>query len=228
MESMRAEHPQLLAECKLYHMLHGDVHAADHGIPRVYSCGAEDEYNYLVMDLMGPSLESLLGQHSRKFGLKTVLMLMDQMILRIEYLHSRNLIHRDIKPDNFCMGINGQKEKLFILDFGLAKRYVMPNGKHIPYKEGKCLTGTARYASINTHKGVEQACRDDMESIAYVAIYCLKGVLPWQDNRKIKSKADKYQKIKETKINTPVEVLCKGFPEEFVRYLQAVKRLGFE
>jgi serine/threonine protein kinase len=115
-------------------LLHGDIHAADHGIPRVYSCGAEDEYNYLVMDLMGPSLESLLGQHSRKFGLKTVLMLMDQMILRIEYLHSRNLIHRDIKPDNFCMGINGQKEKLFILDFGLAKKYVMPNGKHIPYK----------------------------------------------------------------------------------------------
>jgi casein kinase 1 len=184
-------------------MLHSDPMALERGIPRVYACGVEDEYNYLVMDLMGPSLESLLMSNCKRFSLKTVLMLVDQMIARLEYLHSRNLLHRDIKPDNFCMGVNKHWDKLFILDFGLAKKYVMSNGKHIPYKEGKSLTGTARYASINTHRGLEQACRDDMESIGYVALYCLKGSLPWQ-GQKGGTKGDKYQRIKETKMNTSV------------------------
>jgi len=89
-------------------------------------------------------------------------MLIDQMIQRIEYIHNRHFIHRDIKPDNFCIGLNKTAHKIFILDFGLAKRYIQRDGKHIPYREGKNLTGTARYASINTHLGIEQACRDDM------------------------------------------------------------------
>ena len=114
------------------------------------------DYNVLVMDLMGPSLESLFNQTLRKFSLKTVLMLIDQMIARIEYVHNRNFIHRDIKPDNFCIGLNKTSNKIFILDFGLAKRYIQRDGKHIPYREGKNLTGTARYASINTHLGIEQ------------------------------------------------------------------------
>jgi len=108
------------------------------------------------MDLMGPSLESLFNQTLRKFSLKTVLMLIDQMISRIEYIHNRHFIHRDIKPDNFCVGLNKTSNKIFILDFGLAKRYIQRDGKHIPYREGKNLTGTARYASINTHLGIEQ------------------------------------------------------------------------
>jgi casein kinase 1 len=109
------------------------------------------------------------------------------MIARIEYVHNRHFIHRDIKPDNFCIGLNKTANKIFILDFGLAKRYIQRDGKHIPYREGKNLTGTARYASINTHLGIEQctlkkflACRDDMESIGYVAMYFLRGMLPWQ------------------------------------------------
>ena len=114
------------------------------------------DYNVLVMDLMGPSLESLFNQTLRKFSLKTVLMLIDQMIQRIEYIHNRHFIHRDIKPDNFCIGLNKTAHKIFILDFGLAKRYIQRDGKHIPYREGKNLTGTARYASINTHLGIEQ------------------------------------------------------------------------
>ena len=108
------------------------------------------------MDLMGPSLESLFNQTLRKFSRKTVLMLIDQMIARIEYVHNRNFIHRDIKPDNFCIGHNKTSNKIFLLDFGLAKRYIQRDGKHIPYREGKNLTGTARYASINTHLGIEQ------------------------------------------------------------------------
>lgn len=120
-------------------------------VTHVYTIG---DYNVLVMDLMGPSLESLFNQTLRKFSLKTVLMLIDQMIARIEYVHNRHFIHRDIKPDNFCIGLNKTANKIFILDFGLAKRYIQRDGKHIPYREGKNLTGTARYASINTHLGI--------------------------------------------------------------------------
>jgi len=109
----------------------------------------------MIMDLLGPSLESLLNLCNKKFSLKTVLMLADQMIKRVEYIHTRRIIHRDIKPDNFAIGYKKQAHRIFILDFGLAKKYLNSKGEHIKYREGKGLTGTARYASINTHIGIE-------------------------------------------------------------------------
>lgn len=118
----------------------------------------------MVIDLLGPSLEDLFNYCKRKFSIKTVLMLADQMvrplgnpvqIQRIEYVHSRHFLHRDIKPDNFLIGIGKKQHYVYIIDFGLAKRYREPRtGEHIPYKDGKNLTGTARYASVNTHLGI--------------------------------------------------------------------------
>ena len=128
------------------------------------------------MDLMGSSLESLFENTLRKFSLKTVLMLIDQMISRIEYIHSKHFLHRDIKPDNFLIGgSETTKDNVYIIDFGLAKCYKNSEGEHIPYKDGKNLTGTARYASIATHKGIEQSRRDDLETIGHVILYLLKG-----------------------------------------------------
>ena len=109
----------------------------------------------MVMDLLGPSLEDLFNQSKRKESVKTVLMLADQLLQRIEYVHSRHFLHRDIKPDNFLIGTGKNVHKVFCVDFGLSKRYLKKDGKHIDYKEGKSLTGTARYASINTHLGIE-------------------------------------------------------------------------
>lgn len=190
--------------------------------------GTSGEYNCLVMDLLGPSLEDLFNYCGRKFSLKTVLLLADQMIHRLEYLHCKNFIHRDIKPDNFAMGLNDKWTTVHVLDFGLAKRFRNPDTLvHNAYKEKKNLTGTARYVSKNTHMGIEQSRRDDLESLGYVFLYFLRGSLPWQGLR-AKTKEDKYQKILQCKKSTPIETLCQSFPYEFVSYLRYVSSLQFD
>jgi len=133
-----------------------------------------------------------------------------------------------MKPDNFLVGIGKKQHLIYMIDFGLAKRYRDPkSGEHIPYRDNKALTGTARYASVNTHLGIEQSRRDDLESIGFILIYFLKGTLPWQ-GLQAKTKDDKYNKIKEKKISTTIEALTRGLPEEFSTYLQYCRGLKFE
>ncbi|CAD6564594.1 MAG: serine/threonine protein kinase [Cyphobasidiales sp. Tagirdzhanova-0007] len=223
LESVKAKHPQLEYEAKVYKTLAGGV-----GVPFVRWYGIECDYNAMVIDLLGPSLEDLFNFCNRRFSLKTVLLLADQLVSRIEYIHSRNFIHRDIKPDNFLMGIGKRGNQVNVIDFGLAKKYRDPKTHlHIPYRENKNLTGTARYTSINTHLGVEQSRRDDMESLGYVLMYFLRGQLPWQ-GLKAATKKQKYDRIMEKKMTTPTEVLCRGFPNEFAIYLNYCRSLRFD
>lgn len=226
-EEISAKHQQLYAECKVYLWLHAESSALGQAIPQVHFYGIEGTKNIMVMDLLGKSLEDLFADAGRKFSLKTILNLADQMIKRVEYIHSRRIIHRDIKPDNFAVGYESQAHRIFVFDFGLAKKYMSSNGVHIKYREGKSLTGTARYASINTHIGIEQSRRDDMEGLGYVFLYFLKGSLPWQ-GIKARDVREKYEKIKDKKISTKVEELCAGFPEEFVQYCNYCRSLKFE
>jgi casein kinase 1 len=226
LEPVKTRHPQLLYESRLYKILNSAGTAV--GIPNVRWYGVEGDYNVMVIDLLGPSLEDLFNFCSRKFSLKTVLMLADQMISRVEYFHSKNFLHRDIKPDNFLMGTGKKGHHVYIIDYGLAKKYRDPKThQHIPYKENKALTGTARYASINTHLGIEQARRDDLEGLGYIFMYFLRGSLPWQ-GLKATTKKQKYDRISEKKMATPVEALCKGFPSEFAVFLNYVRSLRFE
>ncbi|KAL1674451.1 kinase-like protein [Schizophyllum commune] len=224
-EPRKAEAPQLRDECRSYRILAGSV-----GIPTIHHFGQEGLHNILVIDLLGPSLEDLFDMCGRKFSVKTVCMAARQMITRVQTIHEKNLIYRDIKPDNFLIGRPGTKTAniIHVVDFGMAKQYRDPKTKqHIPYRERKSLSGTARYMSINTHLGREQSRRDDLEALGHVFMYFLRGSLPWQGLKAATNK-QKYEKIGEKKQTTPIKELCEGFPEEFGIYLNYVRKLGFE
>jgi len=198
------------------------------GIPRIYKYRQGHNHNYLVMELLGKSLDKLFSDNDKYFSDKTIFQIGYQMIERIQYVHSKFYIHRDIKPGNFVIG-RGEKSKIiYLIDFGLSKRYIDPEKKcHIPYREGKGLTGTARYVSLFTHYGIEQSRRDDIESIAYNLIYFAKGKLPWQ-GVKTKNKKEKHKKIMESKLAHTPDILCANLPDVYVKLLKYARKLEFE
>ena len=180
------------------------------------------------MELLGKSLEDIFQQQQKKFSIKTVCMVGIQMLDRLEFIHSKNIIHRDIKPDNFVVGLEEKSHIIYVLDFGLSKKFRSSRThQHIKFNVNKKLTGTARYASINALKGCEQSRRDDLEAIGYVLMYFLRGSLPWQGLHVHKGE-DRYKKILAKKKGTTAEELCKGFPNEFVEYINYTRNLEFE
>jgi casein kinase 1 len=224
-EPRKSDAPQLRDEYRTYKILVGCP-----GIPNVYYFGQEGLHNILVIDLLGPSLEDLFDHCNRRFSIKTVVMVAKQMLSRVQTIHEKNLIYRDIKPDNFLIGRPGTKHAnvIHVVDFGMAKQYRDPKTKqHIPYRERKSLSGTARYMSINTHLGREQSRRDDLEALGHVFMYFLRGGLPWQGLKAATNK-QKYEKIGEKKQLTAIKDLSEGFPDEFSKYLSYVRNLGFE
>ena len=185
-------------------------------------------YDVMVMDLLGTNLGDLFKECEHKFSIKTVSMLADQMISRLEYLHNMNILHRDIKPENFVMGVGNTKNTLYLVDFGLSKTFRdVKTNQHMCFRDGKGLTGTARYASVNTHQGIEATRRDDLESVGYVLVYFLRGSLPWQGISRKQSKKHRYSKIGQIKRDLRLEDLCESCPQELVEYLRYCRRLEF-
>lgn len=218
--SVRKDPRFLEDERDTYKALSGGV-----GIPRVRWFGQECTFNVLIHDILGPSLEDLLNYCDRKLSLKTVLLVANQAISRLEYIHSKDILHRDIKPDNFLMGLGKQGNILHIIDFGLAKEYWL--AEEDKRYESHPFCGTTRYASINNHNGREQSWGDDMESLGYVFVYLARGSLPWQGMKAANDK-EKNELVKNSKMSLSGENLCEDLPEEFATYINYTRSLRFE
>lgn len=208
-------------EARIYRHLSGLV-----GIPTMRSFGVEGKFTYLVMDLLGNTLEDTRKLQGDAMSPRMVVLVGLQMLKRLEELHKKGIIHRDVKPDNFIFGVNEAKSTLHIVDFGLAKFYTDDTGKHIALDTGRKLTGTSRYASLSVHRGNTPSRRDDLESLGYVMLYLLGGELPWQGLTI--SESERNVVVAELKSECKLWEQFGKYPGEFVTYIQYCRRLGFE
>lgn len=236
-EATDTSSPQLVFEANAYRKVagldEGDA-SAWHGVPRVYWYGTDGAWNMLVMQRLGPSLESLMGAHRKRkaprggFSLKTVCMVADQVLTRLERIHAVGLIHRDLKPDNFLMGIGREAAAVYIVDFGLVRPYLdAGTGAHHAFGSASHNAGTMRYASIGMQKGWLQSRRDDLESAAYVLLYLAKGRLPWQ-GLKVPDGKDRDAEVLRVKTETPLADMCAGLPPVFADLIAYARDLDFE
>lgn len=222
----RKEHSRVIDEYKIYRLLNKRGFKASHGLPNIYSLIQTPKFNMMVMELLGPSLDSLFNKSGKQFSIETVLLLGINIITLLERLHKAGFIHRDIKPNNFLVGYDINYDKLYLTDFGLSKPYIK-DGKHIAYNTKRSLIGTLRYASVNMHMGIEPSRRDDLESVGYMLIYFLKGVLPWQGLKKKKGD-DQVELIGNVKISTSLDKLCDGLHKNFKKYISICRNLKFD
>ena len=218
------------------------------GFPIIYYTGVHDNKNIIVESLLGPSLDKLFKYCERIFPLKTVCLIGKEMVKRLESMHEKGLLHRDLKPNNLTWGnynssynnlskiesennINYKLDinTIYLIDFGLSCSFYEHGltTKHYKLKNGLNFVGTLRYAALNSHKGIRQGRRDDLESMLYILIYFLKGKLPWQDV-KAKQREERHKLIFEKKSKTTVELLCQDLPSEFAELLKYVKSLQFD
>ena len=218
------------------------------GFPTIYYTCVYDKKNIIVESLLGPSLDKLFKYCGRKFPLKTVCLIGKEIVKRLENMHEKGILHRDLKPNNLTWGnfnssynnisnynsINNISNNLdiktiFLIDFGLSCSFLEGglSYKHYKIKTNLSFVGTLRYASLNSHKGIRQSRRDDLESMIYILIYFLKGKLPWQDV-KAKQKEERHKLISEIKSKVTIESLCENLPSEFAELLTYVKNLEFD
>ena len=196
------------------------------GIPKLKAFGQNRKYNILVETLLGKSLSDLLKIYNNRLPLKDTLMIAIQVIERLEYIHSKFLIHRDIKPGNFLIGYE-DPYIIYLIDFGLCKKYRSNRtGKHIQFSVTKRCNGTPMFALLNALKGYQVSRRDDLECAAYMIIYLMKG-LPW-DSIRAKTKFERYKRILKMKIYYKPEILCKDLPTELKDFFSYCRNLNFE
>lgn len=188
------------------------------------------------MELLGPSLEKLFNFCRRHFSLKTVLMLGEQMLRRVEYVHQMSHLHRDLKPDNFVIHSQNGVD-IYLIDFGLARRYcqIVDNQvEHIKRVKVQSFTGTARYASIDAQQQFTTSRKDDLESLCYILIYFLKSKLPWQQVPRVTggpngiTNKQRKERILEIKMSTKISDICSGLPFEFQQFLTYCRSLNFD
>jgi len=222
----KSSHSRLKDEYQIYKKL--EEFGITTGIPKIFNFLQTPTYHVMVMQLHGDSLDNLFSDNNQNFDTNTVLKLGINITGLLENIHRAGFVHRDIKPNNFLIGCEGDKSNIYIMDFGLSKQY-KKNNSHISLKVERSPIGTARYASINVHMGLEPSRRDDLESVGYMLVYFLKKKLPWQGlKKKTNSKADQWELIRDSKMSTSVKKLCEGLPTCFEKYINYCKELSFK
>ncbi|CAJ1453831.1 unnamed protein product [Effrenium voratum] len=205
------------------------VNASAFGVKKPNTAASASFDGIEAMELLGRSLEDRMQQCGKRLSPQSCVpwsvLIIDQILRRLEFLHSLGLIHRDIKPENFMFGIGRRVHVLYLIDFGLGRRYWREK-QHAPMRTLQSLTGTARYASINAHKGMEQSRRDDLEAVGHMLFYFLRGSLPWS-GLEAKSQEEKYRRIREVKETYPINQLCEGHPSHFAKYLEQARALKY-
>lgn len=224
-ENYNAKSKLLKNESQIYRYLEGGK-----GIPiikwfGIYNLNSDINYRFMVFDLLGKSLYDLKHLY-KTFNISQVIRCGCDIISIIQYVHSKGYLHRDIKPENFLFGLGENKDKLYIIDFGLSKRYIDNDNNHIPLKEHKKFTGTIRYLSTNVHEGNEPSRRDDLIAVGYMLMFLLKGILPWQKISNV-SKDEKIKQILKIKIFFKQNNLCNDYPEFLVDYMNYVYNLDY-
>ena len=201
------------------------------GIPKIISYGKIIGFKVIIEELLGESIY-LLWKNTTfdiKNKLNDLCLIAIQCLDRLKYIHSKNTLHRDIKPFNFLFGKTNPK-LLYLIDFGISTKYRSSRtGKHIKFKFVRNAIGSLRYMSINSNSCYEQSRRDDLESLGYILIYLIKKTLPWIsiENSNI-NKIEKYRKVRDLKMSTLPEELCSGLPKEFCDYIKYCRNLSFE
>ena len=210
-------------EYNIYKILQGGE-----GIPKIYSYGSQKNYNFLAMDLLDKSLNFYFNSCERKFSLLTTLMLADQMLSLIEFIHEKSFVYCNLKLVYFIMGRDSNKHKVYLINFRRAKKYIDPKTKLlIPYNEENNFMGNFYFSSINQLSGIEVSRRDDIEALGYIFVYFLKGDLPWS-NIKYKTCDEGIEKALKIRINTSLDILCQGCPEEFKTFIQYSRDLKYD
>jgi len=198
-----------------------------HRVPQLIWHGQYKQYRVMALELQGMNLSDLYEANGKHFSLKTIIYILIECILCIEAIHSRGIVHRDIKPQNFIISADANSNKIHVIDFGLSSWFVNSVQEHIEYNENCSPVGTARYASINNHRGIHQTRRDDLESIGYMICFFMKGSLPWQGLREA-GRVRKWRKIEQKKSSVSNHSLTQGLPMEFCYYLDNVKKLKYD
>lgn len=214
--------PKLSNEASIIKLLSGAP-----GFVSLKYYGIEGDVAILVMELAGKNLNSLYTFCHHKFTLKTVAMIVWQAISRLQYMHKKGYIHRDIKPENFTIGLGKNSNVVYLIDFGLSKKYTNSNGQPLKLSDAQPFVGTPAYASISTHFGIQLSRRDDLESLGYMLVYLLKGMLPWM-GLDLNCTDDYFRRVGESKRATSTEELCKGLPIQIKKYMDHVKALKFD
>jgi serine/threonine protein kinase len=225
LESKDARQPRVFYEAKVYKALSAKRQklskekAVDQvSFPTVHWHGSAGDYNAMVMDLLGPTLEDIFIAESRVFQFKTISKLGSEILENLKHVHSRGFVHRDVQPENFVVSIDG-RSTTHLIDFGFAKKYRDQAG-HIPCVSGKRSLGNMFFSSYNAHIGLQQSRRDDLESAAYMLLYFSQGALPW-----MATIDEEY--ISELK-GKSLDVLFKDAPTELKEFLRYCRKLKFD